>query len=143
MRKIIIVTIIALLASASYAQSIVGKWQTIDDNTGKAKSVVEIYQKDGKYFGKIVQLFLPAGVDQDPVCDVCTDYRKNAKVIGMNIIEGMTYSANDKEYSGGKILDPENGKIYKSKLWLGKDGKLNVRGYIGPFYRTQTWLPVK
>ena len=86
-----------------------------------------------------MRLFPQPNEDPDPVCDKCdpSDPRFKKKVIGMEIITGL--SKNDQEYSGGEILDPENGKIYRSKIWLeGKD--LKVRGYWGPFYRTQTWL---
>ncbi|GHV42769.1 hypothetical protein FACS1894180_0020 [Bacteroidia bacterium] len=124
------------------SQNLIGKWQTIDDKTNSPKSVVEIYQKDGKLYGKIIQLFRPADQDQDPTCDVCTDYRKGKKLIGMDIITGMVKDGD--AYSGGKILDPENGKVYTSKIWIdAKTGKLKVRGYLGPFFRTQIWNPVK
>ncbi|MDR2512040.1 MAG: DUF2147 domain-containing protein [Bacteroidales bacterium] len=142
MKKITLLTSFVLIAAIAMSQNVIGNWQTIDDKTNQPKSVVEIYQKDGKLYGKIIQLFRPADQDQDPTCDVCTDYRKDKKLIGMDIITGMTKDGDT--YSGGKILDPENGKIYTSKLWVDvKTGKLKVRGYLGPFYRTQVWNPVK
>jgi uncharacterized protein (DUF2147 family) len=119
-------------------QSITGKWKTIDDNTGEERSIVEIYEKDGKVFGKIIKLFRKAGEDPDPICDDCDsdDPRYKKKIIGMEIISDMVRSGD--EYDEGNILDPENGKIYRCKLWIeGKD--LKVRGYWGPFFRTQTW----
>ena len=138
MKSILIPAFLFLALSAS-AQSLVGKWKSIDENSGQPRSVVEITESGGKIYGKIVRLFPQPNEDPDPVCDKCdpSDPRFKKKVIGMEIITGL--SKNDQEYSGGEILDPENGKIYRSKIWLeGKD--LKVRGYLGPFYRTQTWL---
>lgn len=138
MKSILIPAFLFLALSAS-AQSLVGKWKSIDENSGQPRSVVEITESGGKIYGKIVRLFPQPNEDPDPVCDKCdpSDPRFKKKVIGMEIITGL--SKNDQEYSGGEILDPENGKIYRSKIWLeGKD--LKVRGYWGPFYRTQTWL---
>ncbi|MCB0504385.1 MAG: DUF2147 domain-containing protein [Cyclobacteriaceae bacterium] len=140
MLRIILVVIVSLIASQTNAQSIVGKWKTIDDETGKPKSIVEIFMKDGKAYGKIIKLFREPGEDPDPVCDDCTDYRKDKKVIGMTIITDMVQD--DDEWEDGEILDPKNGKIYDCRLWV-EDGKLMVRGYIAFFFRTQTWLPVE
>jgi uncharacterized protein (DUF2147 family) len=120
--------------------AIIGQWQTIDDETGKPKSIVQIDEQAGKVYGKIVQLFRSPKEDPDPICHKCTDYRKNQKVIGMVILEQL--EPKGKEWSGGKILDPANGKIYDCKIWL-EQGQLKVRGYLGLFFRTQTWQRVK
>ncbi|HMP99158.1 MAG TPA: DUF2147 domain-containing protein [Cyclobacteriaceae bacterium] len=121
------------------AQSITGKWKTIDDETGDPKSIVEIYEQSGKIYGKIVQLYRKPGEDPDPICDKCPkeDERFGKKVIGMEIIRDMKKSGS--EYSGGTVLKPDEGKIYRCKIWL-EDDKLMVRGYWGFLYRTQTWL---
>lgn len=119
--------------------SVLGKWKTIDDNTGEPRSIVEIHEADGQVFGKIVKIFPRPNLEPDPICKKCSpdDPRFNKKVIGMEIIRKMVKDGD--EYSGGDILDPENGKVYRSKIWV--DGtELKVRGYWGPFYRTQTWL---
>ncbi|PCJ80301.1 MAG: hypothetical protein COA57_15040 [Flavobacteriales bacterium] len=130
--------------SNSLAQrtSIFGKWQTIDDNTEKPRSIVEIYKKDGKAFGKIEKLILEPHEDPDPVCDKCDedDQRYNQKVIGMEIIKNLV--KDDDEWEDGTILDPDNGSVYDCKLWV-EDGKLQVRGYIMFFFRTQEWLPTE
>ena len=139
-RYILIYSALFFTIGFTNAQSIFGKWQTIDDNTGKPKSIVEIFEKDGKAYGKILKLYKEPHEDQDPICDDCTDYRKNKKVIGMTIITDMVQD--DDEWEDGNILDPENGKIYDCSLWV-EDNKLMVRGYIAFFFRTQTWLPVK
>ncbi len=126
-------------------KSVTGNWKTIDDETGKAKSIVNIYIKsDGKLYGKIIKLFKAPDEDQDPICDKCTDYRKNKKIIGMEIITGLEKDGNE-WYADDAILDPENGKIYDCKIWVDEDNPdlLQVRGYIGWFFRTQTWKRVK
>jgi len=119
------------------AQSVTGKWKTIDDETNKPKSIVEIYEKDGKMYGKIVELFRGADEDQDPICEKCKDHRKGQKIIGMNIVSDMKKDGD--EYSGGEIMDPANGKTYTCKFWLEDAKTLKVRGYWGFIYRTQTW----
>lgn len=139
MRQTIALTIMFLVGFlAADAQEIVGKWKTIDDETGKPKSIVEIFEKDGKVFGKVVKLFRGPEEDPDPVCDDCDedDDRFKKKVIGMEIIRSMTKDGT--EYAGGSILDPKNGKVYRCRLWL-EGNDLKVRGYWGPIYRTQTW----
>jgi len=136
--RLLFLTILTLTISLSNAQSVLGKWKTIDDSSGATRSIVEITENGGKIFGKVIKLFPKPSEDPDPVCDNCdsVDPRFKKKIIGMEIIRNMTKTGN--EYSGGDILDPENGKVYKSKIWVeGKD--LKVRGYWGPFYRTQTW----
>lgn len=119
--------------------SVLGQWKTIDDESGEPRSVVEIFQKNGKLHGKIIKLFRKAGEDPDPVCDKCSDQdpRYKKKIIGMEILQGL--GADGDEYAGGQILDPNNGKVYRCKVWL-ENGSLKLRGYIGPFFRTQTWL---
>ena len=121
----------------SAQNTIVGKWKTIDDDTGKPKSIVEIVKKpDGKYVGKVIKLFREPNEDQDPVCEDCSDDRKNKKVLGREIIRGMVASGS--EYKSGTICDPKNGKVYDCKMWIEGD-KLQVRGYLLFFFRTQTW----
>ncbi|MBS1508609.1 MAG: DUF2147 domain-containing protein [Bacteroidetes bacterium] len=127
-----------LLSSLSGFTQIAGRWKTIDDNSGQPRSIIEITERSGKYFGKVIKIFPQPGEDPDPVCDKCsdTDARYKKKVIGMEILKELVKDG--EEFTGGHILDPENGKVYKCKLWL--EGKiLKVRGYWGPFFRTQTW----
>lgn len=137
--KLIILAFYCISSTASAQTSIIGKWKSVDDNTGDPRSIVEIIEREGIIYGKIIKLFPKPKEDPDPVCDKCSpeDARFNKKIIGMEIIKEM--SLDDDEYSGGTILDPEVGKVYRCKVWL-EAGKLKVRGYLGPFYRTQTWL---
>lgn len=137
--KLILLTLFGISSVALAQTSIIGKWKSVDDNTGDPRSIVEISEREGKIYGKIIKLFPKPEEDPDPVCDKCSpeDARFNKKIIGMEIIKEMSHD--DDEYSGGSILDPEVGKVYRCKVWL-EAGKLKVRGYLGPFYRTQTWL---
>lgn len=127
------------VTTAVFAQNeVIGKWKTIDDTTHEPRSIVEIAERDGLVYGKIVKLFRKPGEDPDPICDECEpdDPRYNKKVIGMEIIAGM--KKNGTALSGGNILDPENGRVYRCSIWT-EGNTLKVRGYWGPFFRTQTW----
>ena len=140
MKQLTVFVFACLLASTQlFAQSVLGKWKTIDDVTGKTKSIVEIYEFQGKTYGKVVKLFRGPTEDQDPICDKCTDYRKNKKIIGMNVVTGLSKSGS--EWNGGEITDPNNGKTYKCYITLESADKLKVRGYIGfsMVGRTQYW----
>ncbi len=136
MKKIFFLSFLLCNAILLSAQSVTGKWKTIDDETGKAKSVVEVYEKNGEIRGRVIQLFRSADEDKDPICKECKGSKKGQKIIGMEIMEGLV--KDDDEYDDGTILDPNNGKVYDCKIWL-EDDKLMVRGYIGPFFRTQEW----
>ena len=125
-------------AQAVFAQSPVGFWQTIDDNTNEPRSIVEIYEKAGKVEGRIVKLINPE--EPNPVCDKCEDERNGQPIEGMVIIEDLSQDGD--EWAGGHILDPENGKSYRCRIWV-EEGTLRVRGYLAIFRRTQTWLPAE
>lgn len=140
MRKLtqILLLCLAIAPLFSLGQGVQGKWVTIDDESGDKKSVVEITERSGKLYGTITNLFRKPNEDPDPICSECPedDGRYNKKVIGMEIIRDMSPDGN--EYSDGTILDPKVGRIYRCRLWL--DGEnLKVRGYWGPFFRTQVW----
>ena len=125
-------------AQPNMAASPVGLWETIDDKTGKPTAVVEIFEKDARLFGRIAEIL--TGADAKSVCVACTDDRKNQPIIGMIIIRSIKPSG--PEYSGGDILDPDSGSVYRCKMHLEKNGsELIVRGYIGLslFGRSQTW----
>ncbi|MDP3833756.1 MAG: DUF2147 domain-containing protein [Hydrogenophaga sp.] len=146
MIKTVVGTLALSLASLSaFAQmSPVGLWKTIDDDSKKEKSLVRIKESNGVFSGTIEKLLDP---DSKPgaVCDKCTDERKDKPVLGMTILRNLKQSADDKTvYDGGDIVDPNNGKVYRTRLKPVEDGKkLEMRGYIGPFYRTQVWIRVE
>ena len=137
--------IAALGASASFAQTPVGLWRTIDDASGKEKSLVRIAENAGVLTGKIEKLADPN--KQDSKCDECSDARKGQPVLGMTILRNVRHNESDKAlWDGGDILDPNNGKIYRVRLTPSSDNKkLEVRGYIGTplLGRTQTWQRVE
>jgi uncharacterized protein (DUF2147 family) len=143
MKKILLFCLFtAFYLTSINAQDIIGLWKTIDDETGKAKSVVKIYKGgDGKYYGKITKLFREPSEDQDPLCTECSGTRKDKKIIGMIIITGLEKKGSS--WSGGKILDPANGKEYGCTISISSDGNLDVRGYLGvsALGRTQVWMP--
>lgn len=126
-----------------FAQStgVTGKWKTIDDQTGEAKSIIEIYEKGGKVYGKVVDILAPAR--KKDVCQNCVGEDKNKAILGLVLIKGL--SKDGQEYNGGKITDPESGKVYKCFITLEEKDKLKVRGYIGfaLIGRTQYWQRVK
>lgn len=139
----IVLAATALTASGAWAQeaSPVGLWKNIDDQTGKPKALIRITESNGEFRGKIEKLFREPGEEQNPKCEQCEDARKDQPIIGMTILTGLKQEGG--EYAGGQILDPANGKVYKSKMRLSDGGKkLDVRGYIGvPMLgRTQTWV---
>ncbi|MEM1134754.1 MAG: DUF2147 domain-containing protein [Bacteroidota bacterium] len=140
-KKSVIIFNLLIISSLAYSQSPIGKWKTIDDETGKEKSVVEIYEKEGKLFGKIDRLIEPD--EENPICEECpkNDDRYNKPVLGMEIIRDL--SKDGEEWEDGTVLDPEKGKIYDCKIWLEDDETLKLRGYVAFFYRTQTWYKVK
>jgi uncharacterized protein (DUF2147 family) len=133
----------ACFAAAAQSSSPVGVWKTIDDATKKEKSLIRIVEANGVYNGKIEKLLDPA-TPPDAVCKDCSDERKDKPILGMTIIRNMKQSGDDKAvFEGGDILDPNNGKVYQSKMKLVDNGsRLEVRGFVGISLlgRTQTWV---
>jgi uncharacterized protein (DUF2147 family) len=132
--------IASLLAMAAQANTPVGRWHTIDDKTGETKSVVTIEDAGGVLRGKVSQIFRK---DADPAakCKLCKDDRKDQTILGMEIIRGVKKSSGNDYWEGGEILDPEEGKLYRVRLTPVEGGaKLQVRGFLGPFWRNQLWV---
>ena len=146
MRAKLVVLLLALplaaLSSAAFAQnSPVGKWRTIDDKTGKVKSVVESTEAgNGTLQGKVLQV-LDSEKGPNPLCDACKGANHNKPIEGMVIAWGLRHEGNT--WDDGKIMDPKNGKVYSAKMTPIDGGrKLEVRGYMGfsLLGRTQTWV---
>ncbi|MBE2262195.1 MAG: DUF2147 domain-containing protein [Burkholderiaceae bacterium] len=145
MKRSLIALMFVAFSGAALAQATpAGLWKTIDDDTQKEKSLVRITDNGGVYTGTIAKFLDPAN-KPDSVCDKCTDDRKDKPVLGMVILRNIKASADDKGvWDGGEVLDPNNGKVYRARLKPVDGGKkLEMRGYIGPFYRTQVWLRVE
>ncbi|MGV3458921.1 MAG: DUF2147 domain-containing protein [Flavobacterium sp.] len=132
---------LAVAGMFSAQAQVTGKWKTIDDETGKAKSIVEIYESNGKLYGKIVEILNPA--KKDSKCTECEGADKGKPIQGLVIIKGLTKDGN--EWTDGDILDPTKGKLYSCTLKLDGKDKLKVRGYLGVSLlgRTQTWTRVQ
>ncbi|HEV2700828.1 MAG TPA: DUF2147 domain-containing protein [Steroidobacteraceae bacterium] len=130
-----------MMAGLAHAQNTpAGLWKTVDDHSGQEKSLVRISESGGVLSGRVEKLLHPS--KPVPLCDRCTDERRGKPIVGLSIIEGMRQHGD--VWGDGNILDPDNGKIYTLRLKLLDGGKtLQVRGYIGPFFRTQTWSRVE
>ena len=133
----------AFLGSAWAQMTPVGTWRSIDDKTQEVKSEIQITEAGGALSGKVTKL-LRKDAKQDAVCEECTDDRKGKPLVGLEIIRGAKKAEGKEVWEDGNILDPENGKTYGLRLTPVEGGKkLEVRGSIGPFGRTQTWVRVQ
>lgn len=144
MLKISLALAAFVVHTAAFAQTTpVGLWRTIDDETKKEKSLVRIVEASGVLSGSIEKVLDPA--KEKDVCEKCSDERKGKPIVGLNIIRNAKPDGDDKStWTGGEILDPNNGKTYRLRLKPHDGGKtLEVRGYIGPFFRNQTWIRVE
>ena len=141
MKRMLLVAL-ALAASSAFAQmSPVGLWRNVDDKTGEAKAEIRIVDQGGALSGRIEKTLRK---DAKPTCEECKDERKGQPIVGLEIIRNARKAPDEDVWEGGKILDPENGREYTLRLKPIAGGqKLQVRGYIGPFYRTQTWERVQ
>ncbi|WP_242106893.1 DUF2147 domain-containing protein [Luteimonas aquatica] len=140
LQSLVCLLMLALPSTAAFAQnSPVGRWKTVDDETGKVKSIVEISQaSNGTLQGKVVEI-LQSEHGPNPLCEKCEGSNRNKPVKGMTILWGLKQDG--KIWSGGTVLDPEKGKTYKSKLELLDGGqKLGMSGCIAFICRQQVWL---
>lgn len=127
--------------AAGASDSPVGRWKTVNDATGKADSVVAIREEKGLFYGRIEKLIDPDPSDPNPACTKCEGDLKNKPVLGLQIVWDLKRSGDG--WSGGTILDPNNGKTYRCSISLADSGKkLKVRGYVGVslFGRTEVWI---
>ena len=137
-------TVLALSSAAAMAQmSPVGVWNSVDDKTKELKSEIVITENAGVLSGRISKL-LRKDAKQDEVCRECSDDRKDKPILGLEIIRGAKKADGKDVWEEGKILDPENGKTYALRMTpIDGGAKLEVRGSIAFFGRTQTWVRVK
>lgn len=132
----------ALMSSGAWADnaSPVGLWRNVDDVSGKPRPLIRVTESNGTLQGKIEKVFRAPSEDRNPKCEKCEGALKDVPVIGLMILSGLKKEG--AEYTAGKILDPDNGKVYSSKIQLTDGGeKLNMRGYIGVSMlgRSQIW----
>jgi uncharacterized protein (DUF2147 family) len=137
MKKIFFTTLLFALSITINAQTIFGKWNSTNEETGNIDSIIEVYEKDGKAFAKVIEI--KGSTRKNAVCEKCEDENKNKPILGLNILTGL--QENEDEWSGGNILDPRNGRIYNCYIKLIKPNKLKIRGYIGLalFGKTAYW----
>tara|TARA_B110000902_G_scaffold263883_1_gene343988 strand:+ start:233 stop:658 length:426 start_codon:yes stop_codon:yes gene_type:complete len=137
MKKVVFTTLLFALSITINAQTIFGKWNSTNEETGNIDSIIEVYEKDGKAFAKVIEI--KGSARKNAVCEKCEDENKNKPILGLNILTGL--EKNKDEWSGGNILDPRNGKIYNCYIKLIKPNKLKIRGYIGLalFGKTAYW----
>lgn len=142
MRNLITICLLVFAFAKAYSQDITGTWKTVDNDSGIVKSHIEIFEKDGKFYGKVLKVLDP-DAPEIPRCAYCKGDLKDALIEGLVIINDLEKKG--KSYKKGTVLDPENGKTYDCKIWLNEDNPdlLMVRGYILFLYRTQTWVRLK
>ncbi|MCW4468933.1 DUF2147 domain-containing protein [Flavobacterium sp. MFBS3-15] len=140
-KALLTILFVAVAGILSASAQVTGKWKTIDDETGEAKSIVEIYEQNGKIYGKVVEILNPA--KKNAKCTKCKGADKDKPILGLVIIKGLEKDGD--EWTDGDILDPNKGKLYSCTIELDGKDKLNVRGYMGISLlgRTQTWHRVK
>lgn len=135
----LLASVLLSLAATAAAQTPEGRWKTIDDETGKVKSIVEITRaRDGRFQGRVVEI-LSSSKGPEPTCDDCKGANKGRPIKGMTILWDIAHEGGG-EYGGGRILDPGNGKAYKSKLEMLGPDRLGVSGCIAFFCRQQEWI---
>lgn len=142
MRKVLLASLVLVGLPASAQMTPVGLWRSMDDKTDTAKAEIRIRENgDGSLLGLVEKALAPS---EFPNCNLCTDDRKDKPKLGMEIIRGAKKAEGQDVWEEGHILDPDNGKTYRLRMTPLEGGsKLQIRGYIGPFYRTQIWVRVQ
>jgi len=142
MRKVLLASLVLVGLPALAQMTPVGLWRNIDDKTGTAKAEIRIRETaDGSLLGVVEKALVQS---ESPNCDLCTDDRKDKPKLGMEIIRGAKKAEGQDVWEEGHILDPDNGKTYRLRMTPLEGGsQLQIRGYIGPFYRTQVWVRVQ
>ena len=133
------------LGQLTVAQDITGIWQIIDDLTVAPKGQVEITQEaDGTYTGKITKITPRTGYTPKEFCTGCPAPYTNKPIVGLNVITKLKHKR-DLIYTGGRILDPNTGRVYSLAAKLSSNGqRLHLRGYVGVSVlgRSQIWIRV-
>jgi len=137
MKYILIFSTCLLFFQLANSQSVLGKWQIINEETGKVRSIIEIYEEKGTVNGRLIEI--SDKTKENNLCVECEGENKNKKILGLLLLQD--FKKDEEKYVDGTILNPNDGKIYKSKIWVDEENPnvLNVRGYIGFFYKTMEW----
>ena len=140
MRLLVLTALLSLPFQSSAQDSLAGRWKTVDDATGKTKSIVEIHTaRDGSIAGRVAEI-VDTKDGPNPLCKECKGALHGKPIKGMTILWGLKPDGTGK-WAGGRVLDPENGKDYKAKLELLDGGrKLGMSGCIAFFCRQQVWV---
>lgn len=135
--KILSLFLSTLAALSLQAQEVAGEWKLFNDDTGEVRSVVKVFEKNDTLYGRVVKIMDEK--NRDDLCVKCKGDDKNKRILGLVLLKDFVKDGT--EYVDGTITNPDNGKVYNSKMWMDKDNPnlLNVRGYIGIFYKTMTW----
>lgn len=136
-KAILVVVIFQICTLFAEAQTIFGKWESIEAETGKTEAIIEVYKEDNKAYAKVIDILNPE--DKDKICIYCKGKNKDKPILGLIILDGLKEDGD--EWSGGKIVDPKNGNTYKCYIKLKDSNNLKLRGYIGIslFGRTEYW----
>lgn len=136
MKYILILFVCLIFSNLAIGQSVFGKWEILKES-GEVRSIIEIYENDGIVNGKVIEILDEE--KEDNLCVECEGEEKNKKILGLVLLKD--FKKDQEKYVDGTILNPDDGKIYKSKIWVDEDNPniLNVRGYIGFFYKTMEW----
>lgn len=145
MRQALAAIIFVAISAPTWAQMTPeGLWRNIDDKSGEAKAEIRIQGNSAGVLTGVLEKRLAKDAKPDDLCKECSDERKNQPILGLEIIRGAQKAEGKDVWEGGKILDPENGRNYTLRLTPIEGGKkLEVRGSLGPFGRTQTWVRVQ
>src|SRR5680860_259769 len=137
-KKSFLILMLLLAGSNLQSQSVLGAWKAINEESGKAMCIIEIYEVEGQFFGKIKKIIKEE--DRGRLCTKCEGDLKDMPIEGMVVMDGLEKDGN--YYVGGTALDPKSGKEYRCKIWLDETNPdiLKIRGYLAIFYRTQTWV---
>ena len=142
-KQLISALLLSAMTSFAFAEDITGVWQTVDDKTGAPKGQVEIRKEaNGTYVGKIVKITPRVGYTPKEICTGCPAPYTNKPILGLDVLTGLKHSSGN-NYTGGRILDPNSGKVYSMKAKLSSNGKrLTLRGYVGvsALGRNQVWI---
>lgn len=141
-KSITFIVIMLFAVHLVHAQSVFGKWKTIDDRTGKPKAIIDIYEEDGLMYGKVVEIVEEG--KENFLCKKCDGELKDKPVLGMTIIDAAEHRG-DGIYKGDTLFDPQQAMTFRCKIWVNPDNinELKVRGYLAFIYRTQTWLRIE